>query len=190
MVPDLSPEPVGANSFAYKELCLETMDYAWTEGHPRRLDSGYPLCRTKTRRILDAQRDQTMRAAIPLDFNFPRLELRDEAAGPGRSYAPDTRGYDSEVYHPAYFSCDPFLPGPRDCFQPIYGLECLETNEIQYGDPVAFWSSVYADRVADAPGAIAARSAVMGFPPVYFKPDQAKGAVEAIIFNEWQLPKK
>jgi hypothetical protein len=79
---------------------------------------------------------------------------------------------------------------PRSCFQPIYGLGCNDVNEPTYNQPVAFFTSAYADRVADVPGAIGARSAVFGFPPVMFNPDEVRPAIEYIMFNEWQLPRK
>ena len=40
------------------------------------------------------------------------------------------------------------------------------------------------------PDAVPARSAVFGFPLVYFKPEQARGAVEAVVFDEWKLPRR
>jgi hypothetical protein len=133
-----------------------------------------------------------MRAAIPVDPDFPRLELRPEAATLGRAYHEDRKGLDVEVYNPPYFQemCPNTPREPRWCFQPIYELECRDQTEPTYRAPVAYWTSAYADRIGDAPGTIAARSAVFGFPLVYFKPDQVRGAIENILFNEWQLPRK
>jgi hypothetical protein len=133
-----------------------------------------------------------MRAGIPLDPDFPRIELRPETAGPGKWHAPTNRGLNCEVYNPQYFmsqSVCRYTPRrSRDCFQPIYGLECLDTAEPTYGQPVAFYTSVFEDKVAGATGAVGARSVVFGFPPVLFKPDQIRGAIEHILFTEWQLP--
>jgi len=114
-------------------------------------------------------------------------------AAPGRAYAPETQGIDVEVYNPSYFrtgqACQ-FVPAPRACFEPIYGLVCLDATERTYLQPVAFWTSAYAGIVAqDIPGAVAARSAVFGFPPVYFNPSEVKPAIEYILFDEWQLPR-
>jgi hypothetical protein len=70
-------------------------------------------------------------------------------------------------------------------------LDCLDTDERTYQQPVAFWTSVYADVVSeDIPSAVGARSAVFGFPPVYFTPGQVKPGIEYILFDEWQLPRK
>jgi hypothetical protein len=55
---------------------------------------------------------------------------------------------------------------------------------------VAFWTSTFAGVISDdIPNAVAARSAVFGFPPVYFTPSEVKPAIEYIIFDEWQLPR-
>jgi hypothetical protein len=131
-----------------------------------------------------------MRAAIPLDPNFPRLELRPETALPGKAHDPGVKGPDVEVYNPQYFfdNCIS-VDGSRDCFEPIYGLECFDTSEPTYAQPIAFWTSKYADVQATAPGAVMARSAVFGFPPVLINPDQAQAAIERIVFDEWQLPR-
>jgi hypothetical protein len=133
-----------------------------------------------------------MRAGMPLDPDFPRIELRPETAAPGKWHAETNRGLNCEVYNPAYFMlrevCRYTPRQSRDCFQPIYGLECLDTAEPTYGQPVAFYTSVFEDKVAGATGAVGARSVVFGFPPVLFKPDQIRGAIERVLFTEWQLP--
>ena len=133
---------------------------------------------------------QGMRAGIPIDLAFPRIELRAECSlGTVRAYSPNVRSYDAEVYNTQFFFdlCD-ITVGSRGCFEPIYGLHCLNTSSVNYGQPVAFFTSAFADRVASAAGAVAARSVVFGFPLVYFKPSQAKPAIERILFCEWQLP--
>jgi hypothetical protein len=193
-VPNINTERVGEASFAYNELCLETMDFAYTTHIRRRASTLRLNCpNSSVRRVpTGAQRIHTMRAAVPIDPNFPRLELRPEAAGEGRAFHVSKKGWDAEVYNPQYFAnlCFTVPDSPRPCFQPIYALECIDTAEPTYGAPVAFWTTAFADRVSDAPGAVAARSAVFGFPPVYFEPDSVRGAIEAIVFGEWQLPRK
>jgi hypothetical protein len=173
------------------------MEYSLTDVHVRR-PSGYHCSNWIDRWVpvtpeekMEYPRTRTLRAAMPLDAAFPRLELRPETAAPGRAHAPDNRGLDVEVYNPGYFfaSC-PSVQGRRSCFEPIYGLECFETSEVTYGEPIAFWATTFAHIQSEAPGTIPARSAVFGFPPVYFKPDQARVAIERILFDEWQLPRK
>jgi hypothetical protein len=58
--------------------------------------------------------------------------------------------------------------------------------------PVAAWSSRYANVVPDVAAgvAVAARSAVWGFAPYYFEPAAVRQALEVILFDEWQLPRK
>jgi hypothetical protein len=175
--------PPGDQSFPYLELCLETMDLAVTAPIIRRNGA---VCNVVTTRKAppNSIRDHTMRAGIPLDPMFPRIELRDETAAQGKAHDPTVKGLNVEVYNPEYFTdlCA-HVRGPRDCFQAIYGLDCFDTGEPTYGQPVAFWTSTFAD-------SLEARSAVFGFPPVMFEPDQVRPAIEYILFNEWQLPRK
>jgi hypothetical protein len=187
-------EPPGDESFPYFEMCLETIDYAITSTLTRR-PPGFHCSVFSERWVPDNPvgnaeylRTRSLRAAIPLDPNFPRLELRPETAAPGKAHDPNVKGLDVEVYNPAYFfDVCISVRGPRDCFEPIFGLECFETSEVTYGQPIAFWSSTFAHIVATAHGAIPARSAVFGFPPVMFDPAAAQAAIEAVLFDEWQL---
>jgi hypothetical protein len=140
----------------------------------------------------DSKRIHTMRGAIPIDPKFPRLDLRPEAAGPGRAYREENYGLDVELYNTQYFLdwCATVPRSPRGCFEPIYGIDCLDNTEVTYGEPVAFWTSTYADRYSDAANSVPARSAVFGFSPVYFNPDEIQEALEVIFFDEWQLPRR
>jgi hypothetical protein len=192
--------PPGARGFAYLDLCLETIDYGYLPTSRARLAGGggnrryCPVSPGWRQSATASLRDDTMREALPLDANFPPLTLRPEVAGPGRAFAPELQGIDTEVYNPDYFqvgkACQ-YVPPPRACFEPIYGLVCLDTNEATSLQPVAFWTGVYSDVVTpDVPGAVAARSVVFGFPPVYFKPSDVKPGIEYILFDEWQLPRR
>jgi hypothetical protein len=196
--PDDLADPPGDHGFAVRELCVDVIDYAILYGQRPRLTgtgSNRRYCGITGWRTVNAnRRDYGMRAAIPADPNFPPLTLRPEAAGSGRLFAPESQGIDAEMYNPAYFrqgaACQ-YVVGPRPCFEEIYLLDCLATGERSYQQPIAFWTSAYADVVGDdIPGGVGARSAVFGFPPVYFKPTDVKPAVEYILFDEWQLPRK
>lgn len=193
-VPNANTPLVGDESFMYRELCLETLEFAFTNYQRRRDDTIEGNCEIdQIRRVpLGALKNHTMRAAIPVDQAFPRLDLRIEAAGTDREYNPDKKGLDAEVYNPPYFQqlCPNTPRLPRACFEPIYALECLDHMEVTYGAPVAFWTSAFADRIGEGQGAVAARSAVFGFPLVYFNPDQVRGAIEHILYDEWQLPRE
>ena len=199
--PVLSPT-VGELSFAYRELCLETMDYSLEKTQLwRRIAGGTrewcPVSTVRARGgIPTSDREDTMREARSLDPNFPTIALRNEAAGPGQWYAPENRGVDAEIYNPFYYqrnsglpgSC-PHVPAPRPCFQAVYGLGCLDTLEPTYNQPVAFWTSAFANRVADVPGAVGARSIVFGFPPVFFEEADFQPVMDHILYDEWQLPR-
>ena len=185
---------IGDFSFAYRELCLDTMDYAITSAGLIRKGTLY--CRTDIRPHGDSStsaREDGMRSAMALDPNFPSVPLRAEVTAPGKWYDPTQRGYEVEVYNPAYFRnggyCQYVPATPRSCFQPIYGVDCFDTLELTYGQPVAFWTSAYADRVANVPGAVGARSVVFGFPPIMLDPVQFKPAMDYILFTEWKLPR-
>jgi hypothetical protein len=197
--PTSSSVPIGDLSFAYRELCLESMDYAYVRNTLWRRSSGNnrEYCPVSTvRHLSGSEKNHTMRTAVPLDVSFPTLELRPEAAGPGMWFDPDVRGVDCEVYNPFYFqrgsgkagSC-PHVSAPRPCFEPIYGLGCNDTQEFVYNQTIVYWTSAYADRVADVPGAVAARSIVFGFQPVVIKPAQFQQVMDMILFDEWQLPR-
>ncbi len=196
--PDIG-DPPGAAGFAYQDLCVEAIDFGYLPTPRARIPGSgsnrryCPVSPSYRQPGSASTRDDTMRGAQPLDVAFPELSLRPEVAGVGKYFAPDAQGLDVEVYNPSYFrsggACQ-YVPEPRPCFEPIYGLICRDTTERTYLQPVAFWTSVYADIVAEnIPGAVAARSAVFGFPPVYFNPSQVKEAIEYVLFDEWQLPR-
>jgi hypothetical protein len=188
--PNAQVRPPADESFAWQDLCVETMDFAVTEYRRRRKEA---VCPIYTLRTVPPEgfRDHSMRAAQPLDVSFPRLELRVETAGPGRAHDPLERGLNAEVYNPAYFfdSCG-LVYGSRDCFEPIYGLDCFDTAEPVYGQPVAFWSRVYTDDSEGNTGLGSARSVVWGFLPALFTPEQVYPAIELILFDEWGLPRE
>ncbi len=196
--PDIE-NPPGIEGFAVQDLCLDAIDFGYLPTPRARVPGSgsnrryCPVTPTYRQPGTASTRDDTMRRAQPLDASFPMLSLRPEVAGPGKAYAPETQGLDVEVYNPTYFrvgAACPYVPEPRPCFEPIYGLVSLDTSERTYMQPVAFWTSAYGDVVAqDIPGAVAARSAVFGFPPVYFNPSEVKTAIEYIMFDEWQLPR-
>ncbi len=193
--------PPGDQATAYLDFCLEAIDYGiMTNQRIRSLGNQpsnrryCPVSPAWRNPNASSRRDDGMRAGIPADANFPPISLRPETAGPGRLFAPESQSIDVEVYNPAYFrkgaACQ-YVEPPRECFEPIYLLGCLDTEEKTYQQPVAFWTGTYKDVVADdIPNAVGARSAVFGFPPVYFNPGEVKPGIEYILFDEWQLPRK
>jgi hypothetical protein len=187
---DQLEDPVGIRSFAYRDMCLDVLDIAYPDYFSLRnmWDNDCGVDEIREYR----PKEEGIRAAIPMDPNFPRLQLRPEVAGPGKHFAPESRGLNCDLYNPQYFSCGIYDLGPRDCFEPIYGHGCLAEYSPLYGSPVAVWTSTYADVVPDIDGgvAVAARSAVWGFEPFYFEPASVRLALEVILFNEWQLPSR
>jgi hypothetical protein len=195
--PEMVEDPPGDQTAPYLDFCLETMDIALSEFRLRR-GAAYvcPVDGRDQRWIPpgdydEYRRTRSLRAAAPLDLNFPRLELRPEVSASGKAYAPENQGLNVEVYNAQYFfdNCL-YAQGSRDCFEPIYGLECFYTEEPTFMQPVAFWTSTHADVVAEAPGAIPARSVVFGFQPVMFDTTAAREAIERVLFDEWRLPRK
>jgi hypothetical protein len=183
------PIPVGESSVAYNDCCLNVIDIAYIQNPNgrRRLPDACPIIGIRDHN----RRTDGLRACVPLDTAFPRLELRPEVSMPGRWYHESARGLNTDVYNPPYFGamCNHLTETspPRDCFQPIWGLECLNASSAIYGAPVAFWSSRHASRIPPAgqPG----RSAVWGFEPIFFNPSEVKEALNVILFDEWKLPR-
>ncbi|MEE9269466.1 MAG: hypothetical protein V3V49_04320, partial [Candidatus Krumholzibacteria bacterium] len=178
-------EPVADDSFAYGECCLNVVDVAYGSGARRWSFS----CPVGELRDFNARTDG-LRACNSIDgtYAFPRLELRAEVAGPNKFYREDQLGLNCDIYNPGYFGagCNRAESIPlRSCFEPMYGLECLNTSSRIFGEPVAYWTSQFAN--VPNPNGVAARSAVWGFEPVYFKPEQIKRALEIIFFDEWRL---
>ncbi len=186
-------EGVGETSFTYSECCLNVLDISAMTNRRLIRSTLNATCSVALLRDHNPRTDGLRFAAPASDTSgFPLLELRPEVADPGKAFAPDRQGLVNDVYNPPYFQtvCDRVAETvpPRPCFQPIYTHGCLNTNSKIYGAPVAFWTGTFADRVPDA-GGVAARSAVWGFEPVFFKPAQVKRALDVILFDEWKLPR-
>lgn len=192
---DIGTSGVGDNSFAYNECCLNVIDISAISNVKAIRNSKSHTCPVRPIRDHSVVTDG-LRTAIPLDeaSNFPLLELRPEVAAEGKTFAPDQRGLVNDIYNPPYFEqvCSRYAETDtmRWCFEPIYGHGCLNTASLVYGAPIAFWTRTFADRVPDAGGGLAAKSVVWGFEPVFFKPEQVKTALDLILFDEWQLPRK
>jgi hypothetical protein len=196
--PEDTDNPPGDLSFPYKDLCLEVIDYGVQDNGRLRIRGGGSVanqryCPANSYRTLpNSRRDDGLRTAIPADPNFPTLQLRAEVANPGRLFNPASQSIDVELYNPAYFrqgaACQ-FVPAPRPCFEPIYLNGSLDTGDPPYDSRRRF-DRTYANVVSDDIQGQWARSAVFGFPPVYFNPTQVKPAIEYILFDEWQLPRK
>ena len=138
--------PPGDQSFSYKDLCIDVIDYGFLTNQRMRSNgtgSNTRYCGVSGIRQPNAnsRRDDGMRTGIPADPHFLPIALRPECSNPGRVFAPSSQAIDVEVYNPAYFrigtACQ-FVEPPRPCFEPIYLLGCLDTAEKTYQQPIAF----------------------------------------------------
>jgi hypothetical protein len=184
-------DPVGENTFGYNDFCLNVLDTSFGVS-ARRGWISRTGCSVSDFRNFDGK-NEGLRAAVPVDttYSFPRLELRPEVSAAGKFYNEGQLGLNTDIYNPLYFdmACPTAELEPRrDCFDPMYVLECLDQSSGVFEQPVAFWTSRYAH--VPNPDGLAARSAVWGFEPVYFNPAQVKQALEIILFDEWQLPRR
>lgn len=209
---DVGVRGTGEDSFGYQDCCVNVLDIGYISNRLsiRRANAGHACPVNTVRPAPQSGRNDGLRVALPLDtkYEFPALHLRPEVGGPGRWFAENVNGINTDIYNPAYFADVPIivrtgvcnsiaeLVPERDCFKPIYGNGCYKdgSDELRspqskiYNAPVAFWTTAYADRIPDA-GGVAARSTVWGFHPFYFNPDEVKAALDIVLFDEWQLPR-
>jgi hypothetical protein len=202
----------GEDSFGYMDCCVNVLDVGYISNRLsiRRSNASHACPINTIRPAPQSGRNDGLRVALPLDgayppfpaYEFPTMRLRPEVAGdPSKWFAEERSGLNCDIYNPAYFADVPMvvrtgtcnsiaeLVPPRDCFQPIYGNGCFNTASRIYNAPVAFWTTAHADRIPDA-GGVAARSAVWGFHPYYFNPDEVKAALAIVLFDEWKLPRQ
>ncbi len=195
---------IGIGMLGRAELAFVVLDIAYIQnannvrrppGQQKPPGTGCPV---NTLRDHSAVKDG-IRECIPVDprNSFPKLELRPEATGTGtnkRFYHVSVSGLQSDIYNPIYFNdrtaCRRVaeLKPKRKCFKEIYTIRPRNNSSKIKNAAIAFWTTQFENRVPDA-GGVAARSAVWGFHPVYFKPEQVKPAMDIILFDEWKLPK-
>lgn len=178
---------VGDTWFGYDDACVNVLDLTWGID----FDKHRRFCPVRFVRSYLPEMEG-MRAAYSVDRRhggFPRLELRPEVAGPGKYYNESQLGLRSDIYNPAYFAdiCGQYaeLFPRRGCFQPMLAMECKDTDSPIYGETVGFWLTKYGARTN--PDGVAAWSAVWGFEPVFFNPDQVREALDIILFDEWKM---
>jgi len=186
---------VGEDSFAYAECCLNVLDISKIQSPLAVRNPNTTSCPVHLLRDHDIRTDG-LREAIPAPVDsFPTLTLRPEAASNSSKFYHESKaGLVNEIYNPRYFFIDvpqcrgvvEFVAAPRGCIAPIYNHGCLNTSSKIYNQMIAFWSLVYENRIPDS-GGIAARSAVWGFDPVFFNPSEVQGALDIILYDEWEL---
>ena len=90
-----------------------------------------------------------------------------------------------EVYNPKYWMQMKGIR-PRSCFHPMYCIKTRNTVSPLNNMPIAIWSTVHADVIADATNAVPAASVHMGIPLWYFDHDEVRALADA-IFREWHI---
>jgi hypothetical protein len=178
--------PIGENSFAYRDYCLEVLDVAFSNASYRR-----EFCRV-LKRFAPVDGMRTVLRVDTRDYNgyaFPEtMEMNSVVTQPGFYYERD--GYGTELYNPLYFTnCDTAIirypRHPRACIQPIFRQRTASPSSIVNNVMVAYWTSTFAG-IQPKQG-IPARSAVWGFEPYFFNKAKVKQALDVVLFGEWQL---
>jgi hypothetical protein len=210
---DIGVRGIGDGSFAYNECCVNVLDIAFTQS-PNAVrrppnqqfppGTGCPVLFIRDHgQTLGAGRRDGLRAAVPLDLTsgggFPQLNLRPEVQGnpddPDDAdeffYHRENTGLRCDIYNPLYFQeqtdCDGLTEyDDRTCFQPIFAMACDNDQSAIFGATVGFWTTQFEDRIPDV-GGVPARSAVWGFHPVFFNPDEVWEALKIVLFSEWGL---
>lgn len=120
-------------------------------------------------------------AGLPLE-----LHLWEEVTKPGRYFDPSVRGfYYVEIYDPEYWMTSQGLYS-QSCFHPIFRMRTMDEESVLNDAPIAVWSTAHSDVVADAPGAVAAPSLHLGFPPWFFNRDEMR-KFSLVVFRMWGI---
>ncbi|MBN1164330.1 MAG: hypothetical protein JXB45_07110 [Candidatus Krumholzibacteriota bacterium] len=177
------PDTVGAQTMAYYDYCVNILDkmegiFRVGPEYPRRdierdaMAYGY----------LDRQDPIT--AQCP---DFPKkLVLWDQVTLPGRFFDPQVRGFFyAECYDPAYWMEYNNLSS-QSCFHPIYRMRARNSRSCLDHTVVAFWTTKYADVLAESEGAVAAPSIQFGLPLWFFNRAQVD-SISTAIFKMWNI---
>lgn len=173
----------GAQSMPYRDYCVSILDKAYgvfreEPDMPQR----------------DIEMDAMFYAYIddndPITNSHPELpqylHLWREVTRRGRWFDPLVRGFNYiEVYDPKYWMSRNGLYS-RPCFHPLYRMKSRSSYSCIDNAVVAFWTTKYANVVADAPGAVAAPSVHFGMPLWFFDRYEVTALAEE-IFREWQI---
>jgi hypothetical protein len=74
----------------------------------------------------------------------------------------------------------------QECFSPMYRMRARSTYSVVNGDVVAFWTTKYAEVVADAEGSVSAPSVHFGLPLWFFNRAQVDSIAD-VVFDEWGI---
>jgi hypothetical protein len=173
----------GVNCMAYKEYCVSVIDKVWST--PRN-DSRMPVRRLDWDAMMSAYKDANDQISGWLPGLPSDLRLWDEVTRSGRFFDPKVQGFTYvEVYNPGYWMNQAGVSA-QSCFHPMYRMRARNQISPMNRQVVAFWTTKYANVVANAPGAVAAPSVHFGFPMYYFNRAEVDSIAD-VIFTQWQI---
>ncbi len=174
----------GVTSIPYRLYCVTVLDKARGAGRrDPRMPTRYPEWDAMDRALKD--RNDPITTANP---GLPdTLSLWERCTRTGMYFDPKIRGFGFiEFYDPNYWMRIT-LARSQTCFHPMYRTKSRVPGASPLnGDVVAFWSTKYADVIADVPDAVAAPSVHFGLPLWYFDRNQVN-AIADVIFKAWNI---
>jgi hypothetical protein len=175
----------GVNSIAYKAYCVTVLDKV--KGILRDGDTRLPERKDQYDALAYAYKD----AADPITAAHPelpeKLQLWGTVTRDSMFFDPKIRGFTYvELYDTAYWMR--IIGAKRQpCLHPMYRMRARNSFYSPVdGDICAFWTTKYANVVANAPGTVAAPSVHFGFPLWFFSRPQVN-AVADVIFDVWNI---
>ncbi len=173
----------GVNSIAYRTYCVTVIDKVRPA---QRVDPRMPYRRIDYDAMSSGFKDTrepltTGHAGLP-----NALTLWSQVTKDGMFFDPKVQGFTYvELYNPAYWM-RVIGESRQECFVPMYRMKTRSALSAVNGDVVAFWTTKYADVVADADGAVDAPSVHFGFPLWFFNRAQVDSIAD-VIFDEWEI---
>ncbi|MBN2071150.1 MAG: hypothetical protein JW814_06785 [Candidatus Krumholzibacteriota bacterium] len=175
-------DTLGVECMPYRDFCVSTLDKIeaiFKTDIPFNRDISLDAARYM---LLDEQDNYTL--DIP---GFPRrLDLWDKVTQPGMFFYPQTRGFHYiEIYDADYWMRYVGATS-QSCFHPLYRMQAIVSRSVLHNQPVAFWTTKYADRLAPNEEAIRAPSVHFGLPLWFFNRAQVDSVADA-IFTLWEI---
>ena len=173
----------GVFSMAYRDYCVTVLDKAQPA---LRRDSRVPVRSVVTDAMSYAVKDTRDPVTVAHDKLPSTLRLWETVTLPGMFFDPTVRGlYYAELYNPSYWMYT-VKAQQQSCFHPMFRMRTRSEYSVVNNATVAFWTTKYADVVADVPGAVAAPSVHFGFPLWFFNRAQVDSVAD-VIFREWNI---
>lgn len=173
----------GLKSMAYEDYCVTIIDKVHAV-----IKNWIPYERSpEMDAMIYAVREKNDHYSLSI-HGFPKkLELWEACTRPGMFFDPMIRGFHYvEVYDPQYWMEYNRQASSQPCFHPIYRMRAKVFRSVLENQPIAFWTTKYADVVSDAEGCVAAPSVHFGIPLWFFNRAQVDSIADA-IFEVWQI---